>query len=160
MQRAREEKRRKDAMFERGEPQIKQQPSTYQLIEQDTQELGEPTSAGLPPNQKSNFQSRRSDDREREPKYRTRGQLVVEEMNNPHDPNEDEVYGDEDIGPTSLTINTRQFDENHNDQDEYQMNLENQNSETQQFALDEQAADDTSKQYNNRRSKASRKESP
>ena len=50
---------------------------------------------------------------------------------------------DEDVGPMSLTINTKQFDEQFNDQPTTQEQL---TSEALQFQLDEQAADQTVKQ--------------
>lgn len=63
-------------------------------------------------------------------KYRTRGQLVDEdyrEMKSPHNPNSDpnEYEDDDDAGPTSLTINTRQFDENQNEHFQNYQNPEN-----------------------------------
>jgi len=48
----------------------------------------------------------------------------------------------EDDGPMSLTINTKQFDENFNDQPPHEQII----SEDLQFQLDEQAADQTVKQ--------------
>lgn len=60
----------------------------------------------------------------------------------------------------SLTINTKQFDENYNDPEPntQRLDVDDQYSETQQFTIDEQQADETVKQYPSRRSKASRKD--
>ena len=66
-----------------------------------------------------NLNSRRSIERDQDlaeigGKFRTRGQLVDEDYkssNGPQNAN-DNQNDDDDIGPMSLTINTRQFDEN------------------------------------------------
>jgi hypothetical protein len=59
----------------------------------------------------------------------------------PSDPENNDIM-DEDVGPMSLTINTKQFDEQFNEQPTH----EQLNSEALQFQLDEQAADQTVKQ--------------
>lgn len=85
-------------------------------------------------------------------KYRSRGQAenfdqVPDHLNlqYPNDPENDDngQMVEEDVGPMSLTINTKEFNEHYQNQGLLQGQMDN---EALQFQLDEQAADQTIKQ--------------
>ena len=71
-------------------------------------------------------------------KFRSRGYYENEEEMNREDAEHSRIRDEDDVGPMSLTINTQQFHESYNPPKE--------NSETQQFTIDEERANETVKQ--------------